>query len=340
LPSPERASGRVRLTAQATTGRVSYLARVLRVYAHRSSGPLSFWYERPELNERAFGGGREYFMRFQGKALYRGPFDAAGIPLLDYQGDIGRQYNPIAVAQYGLAKYNAWSATGNAGDRAAWVAVADWLAREMRPNRHGVRVWMHDFDWPYKQLLEAPWYSGLAQGSGLSLLVRAARETGSATYADAAQLAFRPLSLDVADGGVLVTDDKGDLWIEEYLVDRPSHILNGFMWAVWGVHDYAAWSGRADAAAVRDRSVTTLAARLGEFDTGWWSLYEARDEGREMLASRYYHTLHITQLQVMHRLTGAPVFADAAARFQGYLDRPSNRVHAFARKAFFKLRHY
>lgn len=321
-------------------GRVAYLARVLRVYSHPSSGPLSFWYEPPELSERAFEGGADYFMRFAGKARYEGPFDAAGIPLLDYQGDIGRQYNPIAIAQYGLAKFNTWSSTGAPEDRAAWIAVADWLAREMRPNDQGIRVWMHDFDWPYKELLKAPWYSGLAQGNGLSLLVRAARATDDARYADAADLAFEPMRFDVAEGGVLVTDDQDDLWIEEYIVDRPSHILNGFIWALWGVHDYAEWSGSPEAARLWTMCVGTLKRRLAEFDTGWWSLYEARDEGREMLASRYYHTLHITQLQVMHRLTGIDTFAAAAARFQGYLDSPSNRVQAFARKAMFKLRHY
>lgn len=317
-----------------------YLTRVLRVYAHRSSGPLSFWYERPELNERAFDGGGEYFMRFAGKARYKGPFDAEGIPLLDYQGDIGRQYNPIAIAQYGLARFNAWSSLGDPADRAAWIAVADWLSREMRPNPSGVRVWMHDFDWPYKQLLRAPWYSGLAQGNGLSLLVRASTATNDQKYAEAAHLAFEPLSRDTAQGGVLVTDGNGDVWIEEYLVERPSHILNGFMWALWGVYDYAQWSRRPEASQLWERCLATLQTRLRDFDTGWWSLYEARDEGREMLASRYYHTLHITQLQVMHRLTGRPEFSQVAARFQGYLDRRSNRVHAFARKAIFKLRHY
>jgi hypothetical protein len=172
------------------------------------------------------------------------------------------------------------------------------------------------------------------------MLVRAAAATGSEVYADAARAAFQPLRLDVAHGGVLVTDDQGDLWIEEYLVDRPSHILNGFMWALWGVYDYARWSASPPAWDVWNRSVATLLNRLSDFDTGWWSLYEVRDEGREMLASRYYHTLHITQLRVLHRLTGTQAFADRADRFQSYFDRPSNRVRAFARKAVFKLRHY
>jgi heparosan-N-sulfate-glucuronate 5-epimerase len=319
---------------------VSYLTRVLRVYAQKGSGPLAFWYERPEINESACDGGPGYFMRFAGKARYPGPFDADGIPLLDYRGDIGRQYNPIAVAQYGLARFNAWTASADRPDRDAWIAASNWLARTMRPNRHGVQVWMHDFDWPYRQWLEAPWYSGLAQGSGLSLLVRAARTTGEARYAVAAHLAFEPLRRDVGDGGVLVTDPLEDVWIEEYLVQPPTHVLNGFIWALWGVHDYARWSGRAEAFEVWESCTATLQKRLPDFDTGWWSLYEARDRGREMLASRYYHTLHITQLRVMYRLTGIDAFTACADRFQAYLDRPSHRALAFGRKAVFKLRHY
>jgi heparosan-N-sulfate-glucuronate 5-epimerase len=313
---------------------------VLRVYGYRRAGPLSFWYERPEMNDVAFDRGPGYFMRFAGKARYRGPFDPDGIPLLDYRGDIGRQYNPIAIAQYGLARFNAWAAGGTSADRAAWIVAANWLERGMRPNGHGVRVWMHDFDWPYRQRLEAPWYSGLAQGSGLSLLVRAARTTGDARYAIAAHLAFEPLHLDAADGGVLVTDASEDTWIEEYIVDPPTHILNGFIWSLWGVYDYARWSGRSDAFHIWESCVATLAKRLEDFDTGWWSLYEARDGSREMLASRYYHTLHITQLRVMYRLTGIDAFSVCADRFQTYLDRPTHRALAFGRKAIFKLRHY
>jgi heparosan-N-sulfate-glucuronate 5-epimerase len=319
---------------------VSYLARVLCVYTNQRSGPLSFWYEQPELNERAFRGLPDYFMRFAGKARYAGPFDSDGIPLLDYRGEIGRQYNPIAIAQYGLARFNAWAASSTCADRSAWIAAANWLERAMRPNGHGVRVWMHDFDWPYRQWLRAPWYSGLAQGSGLSLLVRAAIMTGEPQFVAAAHLAFEPLSRDVADGGVLVTDASKDTWIEEYIVDPPTHILNGFIWALWGVYDYARWSRRSDAFQLWESCVVTLARRLGDFDTGWWSLYEARDGSREMLASRYYHTLHITQLRVMHRLTGIDAFSARADRFQTYLDRPSHRALAFGRKAIFKLRQY
>jgi hypothetical protein len=324
---------------------------------------LSFWYERPELNDKAFTGS-QYFMRFQGKAAYPGPFDEAHVPLLDYKGDIGRQHNPIAIAQYGLARFNRWCDADAVADRMAWLRIARWLERSMLPNAWGVPVWMHQFDWPYRQLLKAPWYSGLAQGNGLSLLTRAARTTGDRGFASAAHRAFESMRLDVKSGGVIATDDKGNTWIEEYLVDPPSHILNGFIWALWGVYDYAKWSGSDEARRLFEACAATIEDVLPEYDTGRWSLYElpacpepsrgARPEpgrgacpepgrgagGAPMLASRYYHQLHIVQLRVMERMTGNPSFGAVANRWQRYLESPVKRTRAFVEKAAFKIFHY
>src|SRR5262249_19046513 len=114
----------------------------------------------------------------------------------------------------------------------------------------------------------------------------------------------------------------------------------GFIWALWGVFDYARWSRRPDAWRIWQAGVATLAKRLADFDTGWWAPFEARGGGRGMLARPHYHKPHITQHRVMHRLTGIGTFSAFADRFQGYLDRPSHRALAFGRKAIFKLRHY
>lgn len=320
--------------------RLEYLVRVLQVYARPASGPLSFWHEEPEFNQAHRRDARQYFMRFSGKANYAGPFDAGGIPLLDYRGRIGRQYNPIAIAHYGLARFNRWCDAGHIDDRTAWLAASRWLVTNLQSNGDGVPVWLHHFDWPYRQLLRAPWYSGLAQGNGVSMLIRAAAETGDHAFADAAHRAFRSLELPVSRGGVLVTDKRGDVWIEEYIVDPPSHILNGFIWALLGVYDYARWSGRSDASALWERCVRTLEGRLDEFDTGWWSLYEAPNTGRPMLASLYYHRLHAVQLRVLHELTGIEAFAARAARFEAYARRPVSRARAFVEKAWFKIRRY
>jgi hypothetical protein len=320
--------------------RLEYLTRILQVYARRGSGPLSFWHEVPEINDAYRGDSRQYFMRFRGKAAYAGPFDADGVPLLDYRGRIGRQYNPIAIAQYGLARFNRWCDGGAPNERTAWLAASRWLVANLRPNGQGVPVWSHNFDWPYRELLRAPWYSGLAQGNGLSMLVRAAVATGDRTLADAAHRAFQAIELPASRGGVLVTDARGGLWIEEYIVEPPSHILNGFIWALWGVYDYARWSGRRDAHALWENCIHTLETRLDDFDTGWWSLYEATTTGRRMLASPYYHRLHVVQLRVLGDLTGRTAFAERAARFDAYARQPLSKTRALVEKAWFKVSRY
>ena len=44
-------------------------------------------------------------------------------------------------------------------------------------------------------------------------------------------------------GGVTYTDREGYKWFEEAIVEPPTHVLNGFIWATWGVYDYFLHTG-------------------------------------------------------------------------------------------------
>lgn len=322
-----------------------YYRRIFSAYLFSGLGSgrsqLTFWHEAPEINPRAtasqFG---EYYMLFREKVDYGGPFDLAGIPMLDYHGVIGVQYNPIAIAQWGLANYNRFCETNDDTPWRKTLNAADWLVANLEPNAHGVWVWSHHFDWDYRDTLKAPWYSGLAQGQGISLLLRAHGRTGNREYQCAAENAFIALTRLIAEGGVLFEDDKNDLWIEEYLVDPPTHVLNGFMWALWGVFDF--WLARNDALAKRifDRGVETLLRNLARFDTGYWSLYEQSGTRLKMLASPFYHQLHIVQLRVMFKLAGDARFAAVAEKWESYAQHRVNRTRALVEKSVFKLLHY
>ncbi|HXH06592.1 MAG TPA: D-glucuronyl C5-epimerase family protein [Vicinamibacterales bacterium] len=321
--------------------RLSYYRRVAAAYVLRRPSQLTFWHEVPELNERAEPGELgEYWMTFRGKADYPGPYDAGGIPLLNYHGAIGLQYNPIAVAQYGLGNYNLFARTGDRERLARALAAADWLAARLEPNRHGVPVWHHHFDWEYRTLLRAPWYSGLAQGQGISLLVRAFQATGQPKYVDAAAAALRALTLGVDEGGVAFRNGTGDVWFEEYLVDPPSHILNGFVWASWGVYDYALLTGDAAVRGLFESAAGTMLGNLHRYDVGYWSLYELSPTRVPMLASPFYHRLHVVQLHVMFRLTGRETFRQFAERWSAYASNPWSRRRALVQKAIFKALYY
>ena len=318
-----------------------YYRRIFSAYLGSGRSQLTFWHEVPEINPRAsrdrLG---EYYMLFREKADYAGHHDADGIPMLDYHGTIGLQYNPIAIAQWGLANYNLLSESQLESRWQKAKAAADWLCANLQQNSHGLWVWNHHFDWEYRDTLKAPWYSGLAQGQGISLLLRVHAHSGEEKYLEAAQRAFVPLTKYVGAGGVLFEDEHKNIWIEEYLVNPPTHILNGFMWALWGVFDYWIVSQETEVRDLFNRGASTVLGNLAHYDTGYWSLYEQSGTRLKMLASPFYHRLHIVQLRIMTMLTGSGLFNDVANRWEGYMRSPANRRRALVGKALFKLLYY
>jgi heparosan-N-sulfate-glucuronate 5-epimerase len=171
-------------------------------------------------------------------------------------------------------------------------------------------------------------------------LVRAHRETGSEHYLQAATQALASFFTPVSEGGVAFTDERGDLWFEEYIVSPPTHILNGFIWALWGVYDYFLATLHPHAQELFKRGVQTLVRNLGKYDLGFWSLYEQSGTRLPMVASPFYHQLHIVQLRVMHRLTGEEIFEQTAKRWEAYSHSRANRTRALFYKSAFKLCYY
>jgi len=321
--------------------RLHYYRRIFAAYLTPQKSHLTFRHGIPEVNENFQRGEvSEYYMTFTAKADYPGQYDPTGIPLLDYHGTVGLQYNPIAIAQYGLGNYNLFRRTGDSERRRKFLRVADWLVSNLEQNPVGLWVWNHHFDWEYRTPLKAPWYSALSQGQGISALIRAYRETNKSTYLEAAQRAFDTFSKTVDKGGVTYIDRGGYKWFEETIVDPPTHILNGFIWASWGVYDYFLHTQSGEARLLFQEAVRTLKDNLRHFDAGFWSLYEQSGTRLKMLASPFYHHLHIIQLRVMHRLTDEPVFADYARRWEAYRCNRAKRTLALAYKALFKLLYY
>ena len=321
--------------------RLNYYRRIFSAYLTPGASQLTFWHERPEENSRArYDELGEYYMTFAAKADYPGTYDASGVPMLDYRGVIGLQYNPIAIAHYGLGNLNLWMGAHEEIRLQKALTASDWLVENLEQTAFGTWVWNHNFNFEYRTELKAPWYSGLAQGQGISLLLRAHKATGEERYMEAARRAYQALLAPVSEGGVLYTDESGDLWIEEYIVSPPTHILNGFIWATWGLHDYFLATGEAEAHDIFNRCMDTLDSNLHRYDYQFWSLYEQSGTWLKMLASPFYHHLHIVQLGILRRMTGREAFQRYADRWETYRHRRLNRTAALVYKAAFKLRYY
>jgi D-glucuronyl C5-epimerase C-terminus len=130
-----------------------------------------------------------------------------------------------------------------------------------------------------------PWVSGLAQGTGLTALSRAATRFKYQPYWDAASAALG-IFRRTPPTGVRVATGVGAHYLQ-YSYARSLRIANGFVQALNGLHDYATLSGDPEGRALFTAGEAELRATLPSFDTGAWSLY-ARPGGESDLG---YHTL-------------------------------------------------
>lgn len=242
--------------------------------------------------------------------------------------------NPVTVAQIGLG---AWQLARHAP---RWATVieqaADWLTAHM----DSAGLLPYHFPMAHTYRLAPPWCSAMAQGQAASLLVRAAHTVGRDDFGHAAASAVRCLT--EPDSALVVTTAEGPV-LQEYPADPAPHVLNGWIFGLWGLYDVArAGPGYATAVATAafDQGIAALVGRLPRYEmAGGWSRYDLRTEGPVNVASPFYHHLHIQQLLALSRLVDKPVFARTAARWQRALRDPVTVVRAVVGKIRFR-RHY
>lgn len=325
--------------------RLNYLRRIFKVYLTKDKGYLGFWHETPAISANIIKDSLgPYYQTFEDKANYQGPKDKDGVILFDYYFDIGRQYNPLAIAQYGLGHFNQKiiksreHKTKESEEHFKIAqAQADWLVKNLEQNDRGIWVWKHKFPWHYKKWLPVGWYSAHSQGAGISLLARMYKETGKEIYLETAKKAFVSLNTIIEDGGVKYIDKKGNVWLEEYIIDPPTHVLNGFLWALWGVWDYYLLTRENSAMELWKSCIKTLKENLSCYDAGFWSLYDLSEQKMKMLASPFYHRLHIVQLKITYILSGEDIFKNYADKFENYEKSWWRRNLALIYKMIFKI---
>lgn len=322
--------------------KLQYWQRIFSTYILGGKNNLSFWHGDPEINDLAnYNKIDQYYMSFSYKADYRGDYDENGIPQLNYRGKIGVQYNPIAVAQWSLGNYNLWKQNNNKENYKKFIKGANWLLDNLKLNSKNVHVWQHHFEWSYKETLTSPWHSGLAQGQGLSVLCRAYNSTNNEKYLNGIENVYKSFHVDVKDGGVTFTDKNGDIWIEEYIMEnQPTHILNGFIWGLWGIYDYWLITKNDDIKIVFNSYVKTIEKNIMEYDNGYWSLYELSNLKINMIASTFYHKLHIVQLEILYKMSGKKIFANISIEWIKYLNKKTNIIKATIMKSIFKICYY
>jgi hypothetical protein len=165
----------------------------------------------------------------------------------------------------------------------------------------------------------APWVSGLAQGTAVQALARAA--TRLKRQADVLPVAQRALAIFEAPTpqGVRVPVEHGDHYAI-YSFAPDLRVLNGFIQALVGLHDYARLSGDPRGTALFEAAEPEARQEVPTYDTGSWSLYSRGSSSRE--SDLGYHDLLTGFLEGLCSRTDHEVYCTTAANFVTYKSQP------------------
>ena len=197
----------------------------------------------------------------------------------------------------------------------------NWLKDNLRLSTHdGVKygVWEHNFRFPYGiYKLEVPWRSGMAQGEGVTVLNKAYEITGDVSYLEYAKYALNAFFIDIKDGGVTYKDSENEWWFEEYARAADGvepRVLNGAIWAILDVYEFWKTTGDQDAKTLFVKGTNSIKNRLGEYDTGRWTYYDAIGT----IATKHYHGDHIKLTQKLYEITGEKIFLEYNKKWSKY----------------------
>lgn len=238
-------------------------------------------------------------------------------------GEGKKVFFPVAIFQYGLGAYDLYLQTADECYEKKFIQCVAWTL-DHQDEKGRWNNFSHIFP-------DAP-YGAMAQGEGTSLLVRAYQYTKDAKYLDAAKKALDFMLLSIEECGT--TKYEGDnAYLMEYTF--KGMVLNGAIFAWWGLFDYVlATNDKGKYLEAQKQTLQSIIRILPKFTNSYWSIYSL--DG--LMASPFYHHLHIAQMRAMFQLTEEELFSMYAEKWEKNERNPISKMRAFIIKAIQKLK--
>ncbi len=286
------------------------------------------YYHQQQALGRAFVPGelKGYFNDMTGKTQWIGQCDSEGLPVSRLSNGTTIHF-PILLCQKALGHWDLWLLERRDRDREEFLKIACWL-RDTQDSAGGWDTWTA-LGQPRKYA-----YSAMTQGEAISTLVRAHRLTNDPSFATASEHAMVGMRRSLQDGGVCIYE-ADHVILEEYPGTRRDTVLNGWLFAFFGVRDYLLQLPNADVESFYRRTLRSLIEMLGDFDAGYWSYYSS---GSQRLASPFYHRLHLSQLEALRQVEDSSVIQSTYDRWAAYDRNSFYRAWAVFVKGYQKLR--
>lgn len=248
------------------------------------------------------------------------PKNEQGIPLLPYKGK--NELYPITYTQAALYYYHRYYITNNDNTKAKFLNIANYI-KDNVINIDDFAVLQYNFhvdDYNY----ELPATSSMSQGFALAIMSQAYSLTKDKSFLDVGNKILNSFGHSLNNGGVRNNWD-GLPFYEEY-IDPKSHVLNGFIFSLFGLYYYYKTTNNELAKKYFDEGIITLKSKLPEFDAKFTSYYSKlkNSDDVELFASAinddpdHYHELVIAQLLQLYIWTEDDYIKEFAHEFAKY----------------------
>ena len=182
----------------------------------------------------------------------------------------------------------------------------------------GALYYPYPFEWILhnnpRDHFDPPWVSGIAQAYILGAFIRYYHLTQDEKYLDIARKVFRSFQLlktEKRKYWIARIDERGYYWIEEYPLGNGTHVLNGFMDAIFSLYEYYMTTRDGVCLKMIRAALTTLNSRIYEYKTGHISYYCLEHK----IAYGSYHMRHIHQLDIMSRVIDFKLYKQLSQAF-------------------------
>jgi len=248
--------------------------------------------------------------------------DSNNVSYVDYSRikslgvDNGISYNPITIGMMGIRYYQEFEKDSSKVNLKLVVSHCNWLKNNIDSLGQWTILHNKKID---NSILKSPWPSALAQGFGMSALVRGFAITKDSSYLYCAQNALKAFTIDLKNGGILTENEFG-VFFEEYPIAEPDHVLNGFIYALFGLHDVYKHTGDTLAKGLFDEGIKSLKTILSQYDSGNWTKYSLNKtsnlKNHWNYSSPFYQKIYISQMKGLYLITQDDMFLKYNIKFE------------------------
>lgn len=252
---------------------------------------------------------KNYLVKYENNALgnlnpIRSRRDAKGVPMVRIKNR--NYYHPSNLMNQGVGLLRLFQSTAKEIYLQRAILYADALIQSGKLYED---KFYFEYRWWIKRgnkhIIANPWYSGIAQGQGLSFYSELYNITKIEKYLVFSNKIFSTFfSFDKSNNQPVTVeiDEGGFYWIQEYLSNQGGdYVLNGFLFAVVGLIDYYYITKDQRAITLIEASIATLKNYIDQYQVeGGVSLYSLRYKEQQVS----YNIFHRKILLYFGELTG------------------------------------